>query len=92
MIDQNNREILTRVYRLVEKYETPPKLKYADEASDYFVEVLKDAEIVIKEFVGNDFARCLCMGLYQALEERFKAVNEMPLKERIPDPEQQSLF
>lgn len=92
MIDQNNREVLTRVYRLVEKYETPPKYQFSDDATEYFVGALKDFKEVIDEFPGNDFARCLCLGLYDALDERFKAVNKLPLIEREPEPEQQKLF
>lgn len=92
MIDPNNREVLTRVYRLVEKYETPPKYQFSDDAEEYFTGVLKELKQVIDDFPGNDFARCLCLGIYEALEERFKAVNEMPLKERVPEPEQQRLF
>lgn len=92
MIDPNNREVLTRVYRLVEKYETPPKYQFSDDAEEYFIGVLKELKQVIDDFPGNDFARCLCLGMYEALEERFKAVNEMPLKERVPEPEQQRLF
>lgn len=92
MIDPNNREVLTRVYRMVERYETPPKIRFADEATDYFTGVLNDMKPIWEEFPGNDFVRCLCFGLYDALGERFKAVNEFPLKEREPEPEQQSLF
>lgn len=92
MIDPNNREALTRVYRLVEKYETPPKYQFSDDAEEYFTGALKALKQVIDEFPGNDFARCLCMAVYDALNERFKAVNEFPLKERVQEPEQQRLF
>ena len=92
MIDPNNREVLTKIYRLVEKYETPPRCKFTDDAEEYFSEALKELKQVIDEFPGNDFARCLCLGMYEALEERFKAVNEMPLKERTQEPEQQTIF
>lgn len=92
MIDPNNREVLTRVYRLVEKYETPPKYQFADDATEYFIGALNDFKKLIDEFPGNDFARHLCFGLYDALDERFKAVNTFPLKDRVPDPEQQRLF
>lgn len=92
MIDPNNREVLTRVYRLVEKYETPPKYQFADDATEYFSEASKELKHVIDEFPGNDFARRLCMGLYDAIDDRFKAVNTFPLKDRVPEPEQQKLF
>lgn len=92
MIDPNNREVLTRVYRLVEKYETPPKNQFADDATNYFVGILKDIKSVIDEFPQNGFAWYLCLGLYDALDERFKAVNKLPLMEREPEPEQQRLF
>lgn len=91
MIDPNNREVLTRVYRLVEKYETPPKYQFADDATEYFTGALQDLKKVIDDFPGNDFARCLCLGVYDALDVRFKAVNDLPLAERELE-EQQSLF
>lgn len=92
MIDPNNREVLARVYRLVEQYETPPKIVYADDAEVYFTNALNGCKEIIDDFAGNDFAWCLVMGVYEAIEKRFKAANELPLKDREKEPEQQSFI
>lgn len=92
MIDANNREVLTMIYRLIERHETPPKIEFSDDAGKYFGDLLKECKAIIDTFPGNDFARCLSVGAYDAFDERFKAVNDLPLKDRTPEPEQQSLF
>lgn len=92
MIDPNNREVLTRVYRLVEKYETPPKVVFEDDAEKYFSEALSDCMEIVNGFPGNRFARVLPIAVYDAIDERFKSVNEFPLKEREPDPVQQTFI
>lgn len=89
MKDQKNRDVLTRVYRLVEKFEMPPKIIYEDEAGKYFDEALKDCKEIIEEFRGNQFAWSLCMGVYEAISDRFKAANEFPLKDRRTEPVQE---
>lgn len=89
MTDPKNRDVLTRIYRLVEKYETPPKIVYSDDAEEYFSHALSDCKAVMDEFPTNSFACLLAMAVYDALDERFKAANELPLKDRVPEPEQQ---
>ena len=82
MKDPQNREIMTRLYRLIEKYEMTPRIEYTDEGKEYFTEVLKEIMRIFSEFQNNEFARELTIALYSALEERFKRVNPDPLKDR----------
>ena len=89
MKDAKNRDLMAKLYRLVEKYETPLVTKYADEAVDYFKEVLKDCQKIEEEFPYNHFSIRFSVALYAAIEDRFKAVNKFPLEDV---PEQQTIL
>ena len=94
MKDPNNREIMARLYRLVERYETAPEIIYADDAEKYFNEVLEECRRIYDEFYTNEFAREFTVALYNALGNLFKYRNQdhIPLKDRPPEGEQQSMF
>lgn len=89
MIDPNNREMMSRLYRLIEKYEKPPRIEYQDDAVDYFTEVLNDIKKIDEDFPNSVFAKRFTVALYAAVEDGFKMVNKAPFKEK---PEQQTLL
>lgn len=81
MKEPKNRDLMAKLYRLVEKYETAPAMKYEDEAVGYFKEALKDCRTLESEFAGNSFALRFSVALYSAIEDQFKSANKLPLKE-----------
>lgn len=89
MKNPENRDVMTRLYRMIEKYETPPKVEYLEDALEYFKQALSDCVSVHDSYKGNAFASCFSFALYEALERRFKEVNPNPLKDK---PEQVGMF
>lgn len=92
MKDPNNREIMTRLYRLIEKYETPPRIIYVDDGTKYFSEIANELSECYNTFKENEFAKELFIAFYNAIGERFKKVNPEPLKDRPPEPDQLKMF
>ena len=92
MKNPENRDIMTRLYRLIEKYETPPKIEYAEDAAEYFTEALLDCTSVYDSHKDNEFATDLAVALYGALEKRFKRMNPDPLKNKPGTPEPIGMF
>ena len=89
MKETKNRDMMAKLYRLVEKYETPQAMKYEDEAVSYFREALKDCQSLEKEFPDSAFAVRFAVALYTIIEDQFKTVNKMPLEE---SPEQKTIL
>lgn len=89
MKNPENREFMTKLYRLVERYETAPRVEFADDGAEYFSGVLKECMRIFSEYQNNEFAREFVFAFYTALEERFKRTNPEPLKDR---PEQVEMF
>lgn len=82
MINTENREFMSKLYRLIEKYETPLITRYTDEMEDYMKRVAADANNLFDEYKGNEFATELTMGFFTAVGERFQRYNKFPLIER----------
>lgn len=80
MKDQTNRDIMAALYRLVEKYEVPPTVHSADEAVEYFKAVHTDVDGLYTKYGGYEFAQQLAIGLYAAIERKFKEVNPGPFE------------
>jgi len=78
MKDPRNREMMSKLYRMIEKYETPPKTSGTDEQQEYFSEAMADCQELYSEFEGNAFAECLIAAVYDAIGKRWKAVNVQP--------------
>lgn len=89
MKNPENRDVMTRLYRLIEKYETPPKIEYLEDALEYFKQVLNDCVSVYDSYKDNAFAARLSIALYEAIERRFKETNPNPLKDK---PKQVGMF
>lgn len=89
MKNPENREIMSKLYRLIEKYETTPRIEYTDDGQEYFSGVLKECMRIFSEYQNNEFAQELIFAFYAALEKRFKATNPEPLKDR---PQQTEMF
>lgn len=89
MKNPENRDVMTRLYRLIEKYETPPKIEYLEDALEYFKQALSDCVNVHDTYKDNAFASCFSFALYEALERRFKETNPNPLKDK---PQQVGMF
>jgi len=87
MKDQRLREMMGKLYRLIERYETPPIIRYTDEAEEYFLGALNECRKIYNDY-DNPYARELILAFYQALGELFKSVNKLPLEERPKEPEQ----
>lgn len=88
MVNPDNREIMAQLYRIMEKYEKTPVVSYSDEAVRYFEGVRDDIMAILSAHAGNEFARELTLGLYNALDSRFRSHNKMPLADRPDDGEQ----
>ena len=82
MKNQQTREMMGRVYRLIETYEEPPTVNDADEAEIYFRNVIDDCKSVFNSYPGNQFSERLSIALLHAINDRFKAVNQLPLPEK----------
>lgn len=82
MKDSQNRNLMTDLYRLIEKYETPLITRYTDDMEQYIRLVAKECEEFRQKYKGNFFAQELIFGFYSAIAERFQAANKMPLIDR----------
>ena len=82
MKDLQTREMMGKLYRLIEEYETPPKLTYQDEYEAYFDKAARKMLALAEQYKGNEFAADLLVGWYSAIEKRFLAVNTLPFQER----------
>lgn len=76
MKDPANREIMARLYRLWEKYETPPQVTGGAELSPYFQAILRDIERDFAEYKDSVFAQELTSALYFALGVYANKVNK----------------
>lgn len=85
MKNPDNREIMTRIYRLVERYEEVPRMKYTVDASDYFAGLYKECKDIYGAFPDSEIARGLTVGFYTAVWEKYKKTNPVPLETK---PEQ----
>lgn len=72
MRDPKNRDVMSQLYRIMEKYETPPVSCDHEGSIEYFETVMFDVKKVFDANVGNEFAEKLCLALYDAIGERFK--------------------
>ena len=75
MKDPKNRELMTELYRLVEKYEEPPGVKKG-ESEQYFLIVLNDITSIFNRYRGNEFAEELTIALYNAIGRRTASANK----------------
>jgi hypothetical protein len=91
MKDPKNREMMTKIYRIVEKYEVVPRFKYTDDAVTYFIGLWKECKEVFEEYKG-EFAKRFSIAIYLAISDEFKKVNPNPLEERPPEPDQLKMF
>lgn len=82
------RDMMTKLYRLVEKYEETPSIKYSDDAVKYFTQASQECASLYNEYKEFEYAKAFLIAFYDALGENFKKVNELPLKDREPEPEQ----
>ena len=92
MKEPENREIMSRLYRLIEKYEEPPSGLFADDAAKYFAEVIADSCKLCSDFGRNEFSAEFAVAFATAIEKRFKRVNEFPLKDKPREPEQLTMI
>lgn len=74
MQDQRLREMMAKLYRLVEEYENPPRLKYTDEANEYFLNAANKCTKLFNQY-DNVYAREFVLAFYKALGEVFKQKN-----------------
>ena len=73
MKDPSNREILSRLYRLVESYETIPQMASQDEAFQFFGRLWQDSCAALTEaFPENEFATEFLIALNEAVGKRYK--------------------
>ena len=72
MQDSNNREIMARLYRLIERYETIPKLENAEEAYQFFGAVWRDSSAALEDFKGNEFAEEFLIAFNEAVGRRYR--------------------
>ena len=92
MKDPNNREIMARLYRLLEKYETPPRIIYIDDGKKYFLEIANELSECYDTFKENEFAKEFVIAFYNAIGERFKKANPESMKNRPLEPDQLKMF
>lgn len=71
MKDTNTREVMSRLYRIIEKYEEPPGVTGEDPES-YFSRAMVDIKSVYDDYSNNEFAKTLSIAVYDALGKRFK--------------------
>ena len=82
MKNQRTRDFMTRLYRLIEKWEDTPKCNWLDETEEYFRNVGNDCAELLDEFRENEFATELTIAFYDALSQRFQKINPNALEER----------
>lgn len=82
------REMMTKLYRLVEKYEESPCVKYSDDAVKYFTQASHECASLYNEYKEFEYAKAFLIAFYDALDKNFKKTNELPLKEREQESEQ----
>lgn len=88
MKDPANREIMSRLYRIIERYEDTPKIVYLEDGEKYFADVLNDVKQIFDDFPESEFAKELALGLYAALNQRFEKKNDLPLKAKEVEAQQ----
>lgn len=75
MKDSKNREMMAKLYRIIEKYEEPPSIK-KEESESYFVRVWNDLSSFYNEYKENEFATALSLALNDAICKRVARVNK----------------
>jgi len=84
MKDPNNREIMARLYRILEKYETPQPqaFEWVEDAQTYFSSLLSELQGLWDEYKGSSIASSLGMAMYNALQEAYQSRMTGKLKYR----------
>ena len=90
MVNAKRREMMGKLYRLVEQYEKPFSTEYADEAVEYFRKLITALADFCGEYPDDVFATEFAIALCNAVDKQFKDATTFPLKEK--EVEQQQNF
>lgn len=87
MKNKDLRDMMAKLYRLMEKYESIPEIEYQDDADSFFETIAKECSEIYNQY-NNAFAHKLMCAFYEAIGDMYKQKYEFPLKQRPREPEQ----
>ena len=82
MRDARHRDAMAELYRIVERYENPPRMTYTDEAELYFKEVIENVRSLYERYEGDTLSQELALAIYDIIGKLFKQVNPQELIDR----------
>jgi len=75
MVNPANRELSTRLYRWMERFERPVQSDDPERNVAYFTDAWNELDGIMKE-CSTPWAMMLCIGYYQALEAVYKEASK----------------
>lgn len=75
MKSQLNRDMMTDLYRMLERYEVVPKIKDADDR-EWLTAAAKEMSRFYDRYSDNEFAQEFALAFYNACSSRFAAALE----------------
>lgn len=87
MKNKELRDMMAKLYRLIEKYESIPDMTYQDECELFFSTASKECSDIYNQY-DSPYARKLIVAFYDALCDLYKQKYRLPLKDRPKEPEQ----
>lgn len=73
MINPNRREMMRDLYRMLEKYEMPPKDFDGEATISYYDSLFEDYRQFYERYKDDDFALPLAVALFEAIDNRWDA-------------------
>lgn len=73
MTNPNRREMMRDLYRMLEKYEMPPKDFDGEATIRYYDSLWADYRQFHERYKDDDFALPLVVGLFKAIDDRWDA-------------------
>lgn len=73
MINPNRREMMRDLYRMLEKYEMPPKDFNGEATISYYDALFEDYRQFYERYKDDDFALPLVAALFETIDNRWDA-------------------
>lgn len=82
MKDPRIREMMAKIYRVMERYETVPEFKTQEEVDDFFRKALDSIMELYIQYKSNPFCEGMLIGLYSSINKTFMEKNSLPFEEK----------
>lgn len=81
MQDPRIREMMGKIYRLMEKYERVPEFKTQEEVTTFFEKALNYILKLYEDYKDNPFCEGMLIGLYSSINKIFMQTNKVPIED-----------